>query len=176
MEEQLDIKFRGAMRALASAVTVVSSVIDEQWFGMTATAVTSLSMHPASLLVCVNRAASLHSVLLQTRQFCVNILHGNQEHIAKVFGSRPVERRFAHGGWRAETDQIPYLEDAQANILCDLDGERAYGSHTIIIGSLSHKCARTGASSAVSKRWLHSGTRNWRRLDNPHSWLRMKKL
>ena len=38
---------------------------------MTATAVTSLSMDPPSLLVCINRATSLHAPLLAARRFCL---------------------------------------------------------------------------------------------------------
>ena len=54
--------------------------------GMTATAVTSVSSNPPSLLACINRSASLHAPLIASGRFCVNILHGSQSDIADAFG------------------------------------------------------------------------------------------
>jgi flavin reductase len=54
---ELSRNFREAMRRLAATVNVVTARSGERCFGMTATAVTSLSMDPVSALVCVNRSA-----------------------------------------------------------------------------------------------------------------------
>ena len=136
MGEALASEFRSAMRALASAVSIISTTHDRQRFGMTATAVTSMSMTPPSVLVCVNQAASLHGPLLASGVFCVNILHAWQSALAQAFGSRQPEDRFAHGEWLSDERETPYLADAQANIFCDLDASHAYGSHTIMIGKV----------------------------------------
>ena len=53
--------FRKAMRRLTSAVTVITTAHEDRRYGMTATAVTSVSADPPSLLICVNRSASLHA-------------------------------------------------------------------------------------------------------------------
>jgi flavin reductase (DIM6/NTAB) family NADH-FMN oxidoreductase RutF len=63
MGEALEGDFRKAMRTLASAVSIVSTAHDDRRFGMTATAVCSLSMQPPTLLVCVNQSTSLHHPL-----------------------------------------------------------------------------------------------------------------
>jgi flavin reductase (DIM6/NTAB) family NADH-FMN oxidoreductase RutF len=47
--------FKGAMRHLAAAVSVVTTGRGEQRTGFTASSVTSLSMDPPALLVCLNR-------------------------------------------------------------------------------------------------------------------------
>ncbi len=78
MGERFEADFRKAMRRLASAVTVISTAHDDRRHGMTATAVTSVSSAPPSLLACINRSASLHAPLLASRRFCVNILHGSR--------------------------------------------------------------------------------------------------
>jgi flavin reductase (DIM6/NTAB) family NADH-FMN oxidoreductase RutF len=127
--------FRSAMRALASAVSIVSTASGTRRFGMTATAVTSLSADPPSLLVCINRAASLHSPLLESGIFCVNILHAWQSALAQTFGSKDVDR-FAHGDWRADERTTPYLADAQANLFCEVDDVHPYGTHSIVIGKI----------------------------------------
>src|SRR5262249_49786510 len=125
--------FRGAMRALTSAVSIISTDCSGRRFGMTATAVTSVSVAPPSLLVCINQAASLHAPLLDSRRFCVNILQAWQSALAQAFGS-PVSDRSAHGAWLRDDRELPYLADAQANIFCDVDDIHAYGTHTVVIG------------------------------------------
>ena len=142
MGEMTANDFRSAMRALASAVSIVSTTCEGRRFGMTATAVTSVSAAPPSLLICVNRSASLHDPLLRSRIFCVNILHAFQSDLAQAFGSKDVKDRFARGDWRADGRGAPYLGDAQANIFCDVDDVHAYGSHTIVVGKVYHTGAR----------------------------------
>jgi flavin reductase (DIM6/NTAB) family NADH-FMN oxidoreductase RutF len=134
--------FRSAMRALASAGSIVTTTHDGRRFGMTATAVASVSVAPPSLLVCVNRSASLHDPLLSSRIFCINILHACQSGLAQAFGSKDIKNRFAHGAWLADERATPYLSDAQANIFCEADDVHSYGSHTIVIGRVYHTGVR----------------------------------
>jgi flavin reductase (DIM6/NTAB) family NADH-FMN oxidoreductase RutF len=47
---ELEMAFRRSMRALTSAVSIISTRYEGLNFGMTATAVTSVSMAPPSLL------------------------------------------------------------------------------------------------------------------------------
>ena len=60
-EATLTESFRMAMLRVASTVNVISIHVDGQPMGVTATAVSALSLDPPSLLVCLNRAASLHA-------------------------------------------------------------------------------------------------------------------
>jgi flavin reductase (DIM6/NTAB) family NADH-FMN oxidoreductase RutF len=133
---ELEIAFRLSMRALTSAVSIISTAYEGLHFGMTATAVTSVSMAPPSLLVCVNKTASLHDPLVGSKRFYINILHAYQSDLAEAFSARPLENRFAHGKWASGFCGLRYLTEAQANILCDLDQSHSYGGHTIIIGKV----------------------------------------
>lgn len=127
--------FKEAMRRLAGTVTIVTVSNGEERHGTTATAVTSLSMDPPSILVCFNKDSRLHAHLASAKAFCVNLLHVDNVEASRLFAS-PVsaEERFAGGDWRMEPDVPPYLADAQANIFCVKDKEIEYGSHTIFIG------------------------------------------
>jgi flavin reductase len=130
----LPMTFRRAMRTLTSAVSVVSTAHEGARFGMTATAVTSLSMDPPSLLVCINRAAGLHGPLLAARRFCLNILRADQAELAQAFGGgRAGEERFGLGDWR-DTDGLPALDGAQANVFCEVDAVFRYATHSIVVG------------------------------------------
>ena len=138
MGERFEADFRKAMRRLASAVTVISATHGDRRHGMTATAVTSVSSNPPSLLACINRAASLHDPLIASGRFCVNILHGSQSEIADAFGGvRCGDDRFAAGDWAAHDNGLPYLTDAQASIFCDADLVTRYGTHSIVVGKIS---------------------------------------
>jgi len=129
--------FRLAMRRFPAAVTIVTTRKDGTDFGMTATAVTSLSMEPPSLLVCVNRGAGFHGAIEEAEHFCVNILREGQDQLSTNFGGgKPPHERFAEGHWRHQ-HSMPYLADAQANIFCRRAALFAYGTHSIVVGEAS---------------------------------------
>ena len=129
--------FRQAMRRLAATVSVITLGHPEGRHGITATAVTSLSMDPPALLVCVNQAGYFHALLEQETRFCVNLLHTEQADVCLAFaGNEPADQRFARGDWDADADGVPFLRNAQASLFCDKDRQIAYGSHSIFIGSV----------------------------------------
>jgi flavin reductase len=133
MTDPLDDGFRKAMRTLTSAVTIISTECGSRRFGMTATAVTSLSMAPPSLLACVNMSASIHAPLLESGAFCVNVLHANQVDVAEAFSSKKIEDRFSAGEWSWD-GRAPYLVGAQANVSCEIEASYVHGTHRIFIG------------------------------------------
>ena len=117
---ELDIEtlFRMAMRRFPAAVTVVTTRWNDSDVGMTASAVTSLSMEPPSLLVCANRGTGFYTAMADSSHFCVNILREGQQDISTNFGGAlPPDERFGVGQWE-RLDGIPYLVDAQASIFC----------------------------------------------------------
>jgi flavin reductase (DIM6/NTAB) family NADH-FMN oxidoreductase RutF len=127
--------FRFAMRRLTSTVTVVTALDKGARVGMTASSITSLTVNPPALLVCVNQSASIHACLEVGRPFCVNLLASAQQEIPAVFaGGLTGEARFAHGVWTSDEHGVPRLEDAQANVSCSVDQMLAYGTHSIVIG------------------------------------------
>ena len=127
--------FKQAMRRLAGGVTIVTVTHENERHGTTATAVTSLSLDPPSLLVCFNKDTRLHGLLGRSGHFCVNLLHNDNIAVSKAFASPlPSEQRFAVGDWRMTAEEPPYLADAQASIVCAKDREIDYGTHTIFIG------------------------------------------
>ena len=132
---ELSADFRSAMRMLATTVSVVTTADEGIWYGMTATAVTSLCADPCALLVCINQATSSHGAVAYTRQFCVNLLEARQEPVARAFaGQLNGQSRFDVGSWSADPKGLPYLEGAQASIFCDVDQSVAYRTHTIFVG------------------------------------------
>ncbi|HEY0941470.1 MAG TPA: flavin reductase family protein [Steroidobacter sp.] len=129
-------QMREAMRRMAASVAVVSSRRAGERYAMAASAVTSLSLDPPSLLVCINREASIYPVLAAGSRFCINVLSAAHEAVsAACSGARKGEARFAVGDWRDDSDTgTPYLGDAQASLICSMDAVHQYGTHGIVIG------------------------------------------
>ena len=124
-----------ALRRLATTVCVISSRHEGERFLMAATAVEAMSMDPPSMLVCVNRSASIHAPLAAGADFAINVLSADQEDISRLCGGGAKgDDRFACGDWRDGPGGLPLLGGAQANVVCKQDGRFAYGTHTIVIG------------------------------------------
>ena len=132
-------QFRLGMRRLPAAVTLVTCRHEGHYFGLTATAVTSLSATPPALLTCVNREASAHRVMLESKAFAINVLPHDKIALARLFASRrPEDRdnRFATEEWRELTTGAPVLSDAIVAFDCTLDQAIVYASHSILIGQV----------------------------------------
>jgi len=132
--DDLLASFREAMRHIASTVYAVTTGHGGGRFGILATAVNSLSFDPPSLLVCVNRTASLHAPLAEARIFCVNVLGLSNRDIAEHFMSDR-EDRFAVGEWEEEQG-VPILASAQSSLVCRIAHRHDFGTHSIFIGEL----------------------------------------
>lgn len=125
---------RQALRRLAKAVVVITARHEDRRYAMAATAVNELSMDPPSMLVCINRAASLHTPLSAGADFCINILHCDQEAVSRACsGAIKGEARFAVGAWGA-IHSIPILLDAQASIVCRNEARVCYATHELFLG------------------------------------------
>ncbi|MDC0333155.1 flavin reductase family protein [Gammaproteobacteria bacterium] len=131
-------QFLIAMRFLASSVSVISAKDSSgNLFAMTASSVTSLTMDPPSILVCVNNGATIHDVLMKGENLCINILQKTQQEISNICSSRELEStRFQNNFW--DTSDIPFIKDSQANIFCKVDETISYHTHKIVIGSVIH--------------------------------------
>ncbi|ALR19072.1 flavin reductase family protein [Sphingobium baderi] len=125
------------MRRLAGGVALVTARDDWRRYGMPMTAVMSLCMEPPSLVMAVNRSASIFQPLHAGRAFCVNLLKHHSAEMCQTFSSLPSEERFSVGQWGEGPHRTPYLLDAQAAIFCDSGPIHDFGTHSLIIGLVS---------------------------------------
>ena len=84
--------FKKGMRHLAASVTLITTKVQDQRGGLTATAVCSVSAEPPQILVCVNKSASAHDPIGEAGFFCVNILSPGHRKIAERFAGIANER------------------------------------------------------------------------------------
>jgi flavin reductase (DIM6/NTAB) family NADH-FMN oxidoreductase RutF len=147
MAEVDQTAFREAISHFASGVTVITTLHEGRRVGMTASAVSSVSLDPILLLVCINTKLSTHTAIEQSRRFVVNVLGEGQEELALRF-ARPAEDRFAGIATRAD-HELPVLEDAIAHFVCDVHERFPGGDHSIFIGLVRHCAAEPGRHPLV---------------------------
>lgn len=129
---------RSALRQVASSVAIVAAHGRQHPIGMTATALSVVSLSPPSLLVCVNRSCQLHAAILERRSFRVSYLSQSQADIAAVFGGGKAQpERFAMGTWDLEAELGPALRGSVGSFGCALSGSLDHGTHTIFIGTVA---------------------------------------
>ncbi|MBL8268332.1 flavin reductase family protein [Steroidobacter sp.] len=137
LSQDTQAAFRDAMRRFASSVTIITTCDDGRRRGMTATAVTSVCMQPPSLLMCINRYASMHQALDRSRLACVNFLHAHQAELCSIFsGPLDAEQRFMHGTWQTGALGLPFLPEAQASVFVRLKAQLPIGTHDIFVGEV----------------------------------------
>lgn len=141
-DPQLVDGFRQAMRRVASTVNVISICTAGEPMGITATAVSSISMDPPSLLICINRAAALHARMGEASHFRVNVLHRDQQEVAQIFADRNQHALRFGPGWTSDCELPPRLVDAQASILCRRIDHHQFGTHSIFIGVVEEAAVR----------------------------------
>jgi flavin reductase len=134
--------FKQAMRRVAATVNVISICVDGKPMGITATAVSVVSMDPPSLLVCVNQAASVHPKIENVVHFNVNVLHRDQAEVATIFADRKLEGQRFIRGWDNDCVTPPKLRNAQAVIRCRRIDHHRFGTHSIFVGVVEEVEAR----------------------------------
>jgi flavin reductase (DIM6/NTAB) family NADH-FMN oxidoreductase RutF len=142
--------FRGAMRHLIGAVSVITVGRGNDVTGMTVTSMSSLSVDPPSLLVSVNRSASSWPVLKTHGFFGVNVLAAGQRDIAERFsgkGGLKGAERFAGADWTVRGAGAPLLVGALAAIDCEVEEIIERHSHGIVIGRVRDVQLAPGGSA-----------------------------
>jgi flavin reductase (DIM6/NTAB) family NADH-FMN oxidoreductase RutF len=130
--------FREMMAAFPTGVSVVTAQDGAaRPYGMTCSALCSVSADPPSLLVCLRAASPTLSAVLSGGGFAVNLLHGDAQEVAALFASGAPDR-FDRVSWRPGRDGgSPVLVDA-AHAVADCLVERMHpaGDHVIVVGAV----------------------------------------
>ncbi len=131
--------FRRTMGLFATGVTIITTRHGEHLHGMTANAVTSLSLDPMLVLVCVDKTADSHDILLKAGFFAVNILARDQEELAVALATKKGDS-WTHGLDDVPTHTAatgaPILDGSLAYLDCKTLTEHHGGDHTIFIGEV----------------------------------------
>jgi flavin reductase (DIM6/NTAB) family NADH-FMN oxidoreductase RutF len=130
--------FKIGMRRLAGHVCLITTAdASGARAGLTATAVSSVSAEPPTLLICVNRQNSSHAAIRQAGVFAVNVLGLQDLPLANRFASRmSAEERFREGLWDTLQTGAPALESALVSFDCRIAQAVEVGTHGILFGEI----------------------------------------
>lgn len=128
--------FRRALGSFAAGINVITFCDgDGIPYGMTATAMCSVSLDPMLVLVCVNQSARSHREILTRGRFGVSILgvagHRISQHCARPGSDKTLDRSWLI---RDAGSRTPALRDAIAHLDCVVHDAHAAGTHTVILG------------------------------------------
>ena len=132
--------FVAAMAAAAFGVSIVTTDGQSGRFGLTVSAVSSVSAEPPLLLACINRKNVIENAITKNQRFVVNFLSSEQATLAQIFAGRPsvgATYDFAAATWNEEHG-MPVLQQAAANFVCELESYLDAGTHRIFIGRVVH--------------------------------------
>ena len=135
---------RQIMGLFATGVTVVSTRAGDVEWGMTANAVTSLSLNPPLVLVAIDRGAQSHAYFKDGGCFAVNILTAQQEEVSTRF-AMPGPKDFSGLETRTAETGAPILVDALGWVDCRLHEILPGGDHDIFVGEVVAGAAAEGA-------------------------------
>lgn len=127
--------YRRAMRRTAASVAVITAAHEGRIHGMTATAMTSVSIDPPTLLVVVNRTTRTHPFIQRSGRFAVNVLARGQEEIARRFASG-MENQFEGIAHELKAAEVPIIAGTAAAFVCIATEALDVATHTIFIGAV----------------------------------------
>lgn len=149
------------MRQLPGAVSVITVGRGEERSGLTVTSVSSLSLDPPTLIVCVNKQSSSWPLLQRHKAFGVNVLRAGQQAVAERFAGRGGLKgaaRFGDEPWITLATGVPLLADALAVIDCGLEETIDRHSHAIVIGRVEAVQVAPNGEGLVYWRGHYSGS------------------
>lgn len=136
--------FRRVMGCFATGVTIVTTrQADGAPCGLTANAVTSVSLLPPLVLVCVDKTADSYPHFSVAGVFAVNILTDRQQAVAARFAVSGGEK-FAGVPHRFGLTGAPILEEHLAYVECRIVHAHEGGDHRIYVGQVEAGAVAAG--------------------------------
>ena len=127
-------QLRRLMAHWVTGVAVVTSCDETGPRGATTNALTSLSLEPLLMLVCLDRGSNTLEAVRASGRFCINVLGADQEEIARRFATKASGEEKLAGVAFESVDRVPVLGGVVAWLLCELEQELDGGDHVILLG------------------------------------------
>jgi 3-hydroxy-9,10-secoandrosta-1,3,5(10)-triene-9,17-dione monooxygenase reductase component len=135
MSATLDAQeLRRLMARWVTGVAVVTSRDATGPRGATTNALTSLSLDPLLMLVCLDRSSNTLEAVRASGRFCVNILSTHQEEIARRFATKASGEEKLAGVAHEPVGGVPVIGGVVAWLVLELEHELDGGDHVILVG------------------------------------------
>jgi flavin reductase len=132
-------ELREAMTRLAAGVAVVVARDDDGFRGLTVTSLTSVSLSPPLVLVCLDHLSQTRELVLAERAFTISVLARDQDFLADRFSARApvVDRRWREVRHQLTAHGLPIIEGAPAWLECRVSDVLAAGDHDIVVAAVT---------------------------------------
>jgi 3-hydroxy-9,10-secoandrosta-1,3,5(10)-triene-9,17-dione monooxygenase reductase component len=128
------IAFRDVCGRFATGICVVTSFGADGPSGLTANAVSSLSLRPPMMVVCFDLDARTLQAVRHSGRFGVHFLAHHQEGTAARFASKLAEAEKFEGLRWSERSGVPALDGCLGGVACELRELVPGGDHLIGLG------------------------------------------
>ena len=135
------VALREAMSRFPTGVSVVTTRdVSGVPHGTTANALTSVSLDPPLLLVCLAHTSRTLAALHTSRTFAVNLLGAGAEHLARGFARSGASEAWDGVEHSAGPSGSPLFADAHAYAVIECEVEDVFpgGDHDIVLGRVVH--------------------------------------
>ena len=127
-------QLRRLMARWVTGVAVVTSRDETGPRGATTNALTSLSLDPLLMLVCLDRGSNTLQAVRASGRFCINVLAADQEGIARRFATKASGEEKLAAVAHELVEGVPVLGGVVAWLVCELKQELDGGDHAILLG------------------------------------------
>ncbi len=128
-------EYRNTIGLFATGVTVIVAGSGDDVRGMTANAVTSVSLDPTMLLFCPRKNARLSAYCEEGGRFTVNILTAGQENTSNHFAGADMAPEHGFVDW-PEAGGPPRIDGCLASLACRIAKVYDGGDHWIVLGEV----------------------------------------
>lgn len=106
-------------------------------YGVTMNSVTSVSLEPPLLLICLKNESDTLAAIRETGVFCINLLASGQAEVSRCFAHRRADK---FDGVASHDGRLgaPVLEGVLAALECRVEAVYPGGDHAIVVGELVH--------------------------------------
>ncbi len=130
--------FRDVCGNFATGVSVVTMAGESGPRGLTANAISALSLDPTLFLVCVDLGATSYPVIDQAGKFAINLLAEDQEDVSNFFaGTTPADNPMGEIEYHMSDLGSPLIEGSLAWLDCRTHSILDGGDHKIFVGEVA---------------------------------------
>lgn len=126
-------ELRSVMRHWATGICVVTTATAGRRAGLVMNSFASVSLNPALVSWCVDRASTSFDIWMETDNFSIHVLDQDDAHYVPRFAQRGVDK-FEGLKTQMGSTGAPALPDAAVRLDCRLWTRYEGGDHVILVG------------------------------------------
>jgi flavin reductase (DIM6/NTAB) family NADH-FMN oxidoreductase RutF len=131
-------KLRHAMRGWTTGVAIVTSIYEDQQYGMTVNSFTSIALEPPLICVTLKRLTHTHDLVVKSGMFSVTILTSAQKELSDRFAGKMPNITDRFEGLQTETISLdsPVFKEGMAYFDCLVVSSMPVGENTLFVAEV----------------------------------------